>query len=68
MYAEIAWVLVSSGTQVQPQVILDPDYFPDYLSVSYDYDGNDCFWTFKVGLSCLISSTSANFLLNLLFL
>ena len=36
MYAEVAWVLVSSGTQVQPQVILDPDYLPDYLSVSYD--------------------------------
>ena len=41
MYAEVAWVLVSSGTQVQPQVILDPDYLPDYLSVSYDYDVND---------------------------
>ena len=38
MYAEVAWVLVSSGTQVQPQVILNPDYLPDYLSVSYDYD------------------------------
>ena len=38
MYAEVAWVLVSSGTQVQPQIILDPDYLPDYLSVSYDYD------------------------------
>ena len=37
MYAEVAWVLVSSGTQVQLQVILDPDYLPDYLSVSYDY-------------------------------
>ena len=37
MYAEVAWVLVSSGTQVQPQVILDPDYLPDYLSVSDDY-------------------------------
>ena len=37
MYAEIAWVLVFWGTQVQPQVILDPDYLPDYLSVSYDY-------------------------------
>ena len=33
MYAEIAWVLVFSGTQVQPHVILDPDYLPDYLSV-----------------------------------
>ena len=40
MNAEVAWVLVSSGTQVQPQVILDQDYLPDYLSVSYDYDSN----------------------------
>ena len=38
MYAEVAWVLVSLGTQVQLQIILDPDYLPDYLSVSYDYD------------------------------
>ena len=37
MYAEVAWVLISLGTQVQPQIILDPDYLPDYLSVSYDY-------------------------------
>ena len=36
--AHSTWVLVSSGTQVQPQVILDPDYLPDYLSVSYDCD------------------------------
>ena len=34
MYGEVTWVLVSSGTQVQPQVILDPDYLPDYPSVS----------------------------------
>ena len=32
-YAKAAWVLVSSGTQVQPQILLDPDYLPDYLSV-----------------------------------
>ena len=37
MNSEIAWVLVSSGTQVQLQIILNPDYIPDYLSVSYDY-------------------------------
>ena len=37
MYADVAWVIVSSGTQVQPQIILDPDYLPDYLSVFYDY-------------------------------
>ena len=38
MDSEVAWVLVPSGTQVQPQIILDPDYLPDYLSVFYDYD------------------------------
>ena len=26
-----AWVLVSLGTQVEPQIILDRDYFPDYF-------------------------------------
>ena len=36
MYTEVGWVLVSSGTQVQPQVILDPDHLPGYLSISYD--------------------------------
>ena len=40
MYAEVAWVLVSLGTHVQLQVILDPDYLPDYLSVSYGYGQN----------------------------
>ena len=34
--SEIAWVLVSSGTQVQPQIILEPDCLPYYLFVSYD--------------------------------
>ena len=38
MYSEVAWVLVSSETQAQPQKVLDPDYLPDYLSVSYGYD------------------------------
>ena len=37
MYGEVAWVLVSLGTQVQPQITFDPDYLPDYLSVSYYY-------------------------------
>ena len=37
MYADVAWALVSSGTQVQQQIIPDPVYLPDYLSVSYDY-------------------------------
>ena len=37
IYSEVDWVLVSSGTQVQPQIILDPDNLPDYLSLSYDY-------------------------------
>ena len=37
MNSEVALVLVSSGTQVKPQIILDPEYLPDYLSISYDY-------------------------------
>ena len=39
-YSEVALVLVSLGTQVWPQVILDLDFLPDHLSVSYDYDWN----------------------------
>ena len=31
-------VQVSSGTQFQTQIIFDPDYLPDYLSISYDYE------------------------------
>ena len=38
MYAEVGWVPVSSRTQVQPQITPDPDYLPDYLSVSFEYD------------------------------
>ena len=38
MYSEVAWVLVSSEIQFRPQIILYPDYVPDYLSVSCDYD------------------------------
>ena len=39
MNSEGAWVLLSSRIQVQPQIILNRDYLPDYLSVSYDYVG-----------------------------
>ena len=41
MYADVAWVLVSLGTQVQPQIMLNPEYLPDYISVSYDYASID---------------------------
>ena len=34
MYSEVGVLLVSSGTQVQPQVVLEPNYLPYYLSVS----------------------------------
>ena len=37
MNYEVAWALVSSGIQVQSQRIVDSNYLPDYLSVSYDY-------------------------------
>ena len=43
MYADVAWVLVSLGTQVQPQIMLDPEYLPDYISVSYDYASIDIY-------------------------
>ena len=38
MYSEVAWVLVlkNSRTQAQPQVMLNPDYLPEYISVFYD--------------------------------
>lgn len=38
MYFDEAWVLESLRTHVQPQIILDPDNFPDCLLVSYDHD------------------------------
>ena len=38
MYAELAWVLVSSVTHVQPQIILNSDDLLDYFFNSYDYD------------------------------
>ena len=44
MFAEAAWVLVSSGTQVQPQVILNPNY----LSVSYDSVRNDNLYIYYI--------------------
>ena len=38
LYAEVAWVQVSLGTQVQLQIILDQDYLPDYLFIFDDYE------------------------------
>ena len=37
MYSEVTWVLVSSETLVRPQIILNSEYLPDYLSAFYDY-------------------------------
>ena len=37
MYSEVAWVLVFLRIQIHPQIIPNPDYLPDYLSVSYEY-------------------------------
>ena len=52
MYAEVAWALVSSGTQVQPQIIADPGYLSDYLSISHDYGNNQ----YQIRNQCKISS------------
>ena len=43
MLSEVAWVLVSSVTQVLLQMILDLDYIPDYLSISHGYDIDNYF-------------------------
>ena len=45
LYSDVFWELVSSGTQVQTQIILEPGYLPDYLSVSYDYGSNNLYKT-----------------------
>ena len=37
MYFETAWVLVSPEAQVFPQIMLNPDCLPNYLSVSCKY-------------------------------
>ena len=50
MHAEVAWVLVSSETQFQPQVILNPDHLLYYLSVSYDY-GSFKFYLIMQGIA-----------------
>ena len=39
--SEVAWVLVCSRTQVQPQITLDPDYLPDYIFIAYHYVLNE---------------------------
>ena len=57
MYAEVAWELVSSGTQVQPQIILNPDYLPDYLSVSYDYDETYFRHMFSTFVELMVAAT-----------
>ena len=54
MNSEVAWVLVSSGSQVHPQIILDPDYLPEYLFVS-----NACDFTYSVQC-CSINSATLN--------
>ena len=38
MCFEVVAVLVSLGTRIQAQIILNLDYFPDYLAVSYGYE------------------------------
>ena len=35
--SEVAWVLVSLGTQVHTEMIIDPDYLPEYFFASYAY-------------------------------
>ena len=41
MQARVDWVLIISGTQVIEKKRPVRPVFPEYLSVSYDYDVND---------------------------
>ena len=63
MNSEVAWVLVSTGTQVQRQIILDPDYLPNYLSVSYDYGKIEN--QVLLGKICLCVNSCDNFLIRI---
>ena len=59
MYGEVAWVLACSGTHVQSQIILDPDYLSDYPSVSYDYVSMHEKWSFLLRISSVNVTKSA---------
>ena len=52
MYSQVAWVLISLEIQVQPQIMLSPDYLTDYFSVSYDYENIDIGRDFKNSQPC----------------
>ena len=56
--SEVSWVLVSSKTQANPQIILDSDNLPDYLSVFYDYGLIEIYVT---GCSVFLWEKNVNF-------
>ena len=70
MRSEVSWVIVSSRSQVQPQIILDLDYLSHYLSISYDYEtsmvlsGSSCSFEQKF---CFHESKLLIFQLKLVF-
>ena len=35
MYSEVAWILLFLGTQVQPEILLDPNKLPSRLSFRF---------------------------------
>ena len=49
-------VLVSSRAQTQLQIILNPDYLPEYLYISYDYDIWHFMFAFHNGFNKLFPS------------
>ena len=57
-----AWVLASSGTQIQLQIILDLDYLPDCLS--YDYDYMECCGTLLCGTLASLNKSSSNIIVG----
>ena len=54
-----------SHKKTPSQKFVDSNYVP-VLRQFNNFNGTDCSWMFRVGLSCLICSASGSFLLNLL--
>ena len=38
MYSEVSWVLVSSKTQIEPQIMVEPDYLLVFYYYGFIYE------------------------------
>ena len=63
-YSRVDRILVSSGTQVQPQMILDPDYLPNYLFLSLCHMFPHTFKGWDERMSITLPCESMNYLIH----